>query len=248
MKSKPATVICLVAVSLLFAGFARAESEKEKQCQEIARLFRAARKVMSDHQALINDATKGDKGLDAATVVRKTKENFQADLGRSVDDTPAASPIGVADAALLAAVAEVMADAQPLINEPGKGFKGFLPAVFARQVADKFTARMNGRMAIKLTAPKDLLRNRANRADEWESAAIETKFRSAGWENGRVFAEAADHKGRPAFRYLLPEYYGASCLACHGEPKGQPDITGGVKEGAKLGDLGGAISIAIYEN
>ena len=45
---------------------------------------------------------------------------------------------------------------------------------------------------------------------------------------------------------LVPEYYGAACLSCHGEPKGEIDITGYPKEGAKLGDLGGVISIAIF--
>jgi hypothetical protein len=35
-------------------------------------------------------------------------------------------------------------------------------------------------------------------------------------------------------------------LVCHGGPKGEKDITGGKKEGGKPGDLGGAISGAIY--
>ena len=102
---------------------------------------------------------------------------------------------------------------------------------------------MNGRTVIKLAAPRDLLRNRA---DEWEASQIETKFRAADWEHGKPVTEEATSKGRKAFRYLLPEYYGQSCLSCHGGPKGEIDITGGTKEGAKLGELGGAISIAIY--
>ena len=51
---------------------------------------------------------------------------------------------------------------------------------------------------------------------------------------------------RDAFRLLIPEYYGKSCLGCHGEPKGERDITGGKKEGGRLGELGGAISVSIY--
>ena len=58
--------------------------------------------------------------------------------------------------------------------------------------------------------------------------------------------QEAQLNGRRAYRVLIPEYYETSCLACHGEPKGSEDITGGKKEGAKLGDLGGAISAAIY--
>ncbi len=45
---------------------------------------------------------------------------------------------------------------------------------------------------------------------------------------------------------MVPEYYKQSCLACHGEPKGKRDITGGRKEGGKLGELGGAISVVIF--
>ena len=45
---------------------------------------------------------------------------------------------------------------------------------------------------------------------------------------------------------LLPEYYRESCLTCHGGPKGETDITGYPKEGGKVGDLGGVISIVIF--
>jgi len=239
----------------LAAGFcltpwanARASAEQDKTTQEIASLFRAARKVISDHQALINDAEKADKGLTGDNVVTKAKENYQAAVGRAVADSDQSSLSGQAQAALLSAVREVMKEAQPLINEKGKGFKGFLPAVFARQVAEKFNAGMAGKAFIKLTAPKDYLRNRANRADEWETSVIETKFRSTDWEKGKMFAEASPHKGKKAFRALLPEYYGQSCLDCHGDPKGTTDITGGIKEGGKLDELGGAISVVLYEN
>ena len=41
-------------------------------------------------------------------------------------------------------------------------------------------------------------------------------------------------------------YYSASCLQCHGSPKGETDITGYPKEGANKGSLGGVISITLY--
>jgi hypothetical protein len=55
-----------------------------------------------------------------------------------------------------------------------------------------------------------------------------------------------DAKGRPAYRVMVPEYYAASCLTCHGGPKGEMDITGYPKEGASENDLGGVISITLY--
>ena len=105
---------------------------------------------------------------------------------------------------------------------------------------------MGGKAFIKLTAPKDYVRNRSNRPDEWESN-IESKFKDAGWENGASFGERGTHKGKEGYRFILPEYYAQSCLNCHGDPKGELDITGGKKEGGQLGELGGAISVVIYD-
>ena len=51
--------------------------------------------------------------------------------------------------------------------------------------------------------------------------------------------------GHPAFRMMAPEYYAASCLSCHGSPKGSLDITDYPREGGEEGDLGGVISITL---
>ena len=66
------------------------------------------------------------------------------------------------------------------------------------------------------------------------------------WPQGQVFATEAPSQGRAAFRVLVPEYYRAGCLACHGEPQGEIDVTGYPKEGGELGELGGVISITLF--
>jgi Protein of unknown function (DUF3365) len=91
-----------------------------------------------------------------------------------------------------------------------------------------------------------LVRNRKARPDNWEDAVIRDKFLKPNWPKGQSYAAIAESKGRPAFRIAVPEYYSASCLSCHGSPKGQTDITGYPKEGASEGDLGGIISITLY--
>ena len=63
---------------------------------------------------------------------------------------------------------------------------------------------------------------------------------------GSVLLGQRREERTPAQRTLIPEYYGASCLSCHGSPQGEIDITGFAKEGAKEGDLGGIISITLY--
>jgi hypothetical protein len=55
----------------------------------------------------------------------------------------------------------------------------------------------------------------------------------------------ATHNGKKAFRLILPEYYKAGCMGCHGGANGAK-IHAGKSEG-KVGELGGAISVAIYK-
>ena len=241
----------LALVALLAAPVsipqALAADDVEAISSDLTLIFRAARKMISDNQAQINDPSKGDKGLSATAVVEQTKANYKTATGKDLDLSDDGSPAAKARIAMIEAVRATMDEAQPLINEQGKGFKGFLPAVFGGRVASNFSAAMAGTFAIKLTAPKAYVRNRANRPDEWENKVIETMFKQPGYEKGKAYAEAVPVKGKPAYRYILPEYYGASGLGCHGDPKGEIDITGGKKEGAKLDELGGAISLIIYQ-
>lgn len=244
-----------VAAATLFVSFVqhgtsahhRVGGDDEAVAMETATLFRAARKVISDQQDLINDASKGDKGLTSEKVIAATKANYTAATGKPFQEATTALLCDV-QTAMFGAIDEVMTAAQPLINEPGKGFKGFLPAVFGKQLADRVSKRLAGRVHVKLTAPKALLRNRANRPDDWETNVLESKFKAKDWTKGKPFAEVTDHKGRAGTRLMIPEYYTASCLSCHGDPKGEKDITGGLKEGGKLDDVGGAISVVVYAN
>lgn len=237
----------LLLIPIFFAAGLKSDTEKVKLSTNLATLFRSARAVISANQGLINDASKGDKGLTGKVVIAAAKENFAKTTGKPFAIAASSTLAGQAQAAIFDGINDVMLKAQPWINEQGKGFKGFLPAVFAKQLANAFNTRMVGKMFIKLTAPKNYVRNRANRPDKWENSIIENKFRSTGWELNKSFSETSIHKGKPAFRLLIPEYYGPTCLGCHGEPKGALDKTGGKKEGGKLGELGGAISLVIYE-
>ena len=132
-------------------------------------------------------------------------------------------------------------------DQPSRvGFKGFIPAVIARLVNEAFTRRAAGMADMKVTAPPHLMRNPKVRPDEWEMDVIRLQLMSATWPKGQAYSASAQKNGTPAQRTLIPEYYGSSCLACHGSPQGEIDITGFAKEGAKENDLGGIISITLY--
>lgn len=44
-------------------------------------------------------------------------------------------------------------------------------------------------------------------------------------------------------RYFRPVYLTKECLYCHGDPAGEKDVTGGIKEGWKAGEMHGAFEI-----
>ena len=222
------------------------QQAEEQIALDLASMLRAARTVISTNQGRINDPAIGDKGLTGQVVVDKAAEIYQKSAGADPRAADPATPGGRLLAAQIAAIVEVMDENQATINQPGIGFKGFVPAVFARLVNERFKRKMGREAELKVTAPLDLVRNRKARPDAWETAAIRDSLRRPDWPKGQILTQVATAKGREAFRVLVPEYYGAGCLRCHGEPKGEIDVTGYPKEGGKLGDLAGAISITLY--
>ena len=213
---------------------------------KLADMLRASRSVVSASQPLINDAAIGDKSFTGVKLVREAESIYAERVGSQlmVDD------LSARDRRLLdaqrQAIRLVVDSHQDEINRPGVGFKGFIPAVFARLVNEEFVTIAGTEARIRVTAPSALVRNRKARPDPWEKNVIETRLLASDWPAGKSFTEEVEFEGRPAFRMLLPEYYRESCLVCHGAPKGEADITNYPKEGGKVGDLAGAISIVIF--
>jgi hypothetical protein len=202
--------------------------------------------VISANQKLINDPNIGDKGLTGDVVLAAAIESFRKATNVDPMSLDPASFEGRLLRAGMDAIKEVTDDNQSFINREGVGFKAFIPAVFGRLVTERLQEKIGEEAEVKITAPPHLVRNRKARPDEWEQQVIETKLMSPEWPRDQFFAENVESKGRDAFRVAVPEYYAASCLSCHGEKKGEIDITGYPKEGAKEGDLGGVISITLF--
>ena len=209
-------------------------------------MLRASMAVISSNQSKINDPAVGDKGLDGKSVLAESVKLYRQETGRDPEAIDAASRHGRLLRAEMDAIVEVMNKNQSTLNAKGIGFKGFIPAVFARLVNEEFGIRAKGEAEIKNTAPLSLVRNRGAGPDAWETDIIASKFLSTDWPKGRPFSATVQDKGQSAFRMMVPEYYRQSCLSCHGEPKGELDITGYPKEGGKLGQLGAAISITLF--
>ena len=240
-------IIAAAMIVLLFGrSILASEAEETRTALNLAKLLQAARSVISANQALINDPNIGDKGLTGDVVLAAAIESYRKSTEVDPMSVDAASFEGRLLRAGMEAIKEVTDENQSFINRQGVGFKAFIPAVFGRLVTERLQEKIGEEAEVKITAPPHLVRNRKARPDEWEERVIETKLMASDWPRGEFFAEAVQSKGRDAFRIAVPEYYAASCLSCHGEMKGEIEITGYPKEGAKEGDLGGVISITLF--
>jgi hypothetical protein len=245
-----AVVIGMCAASALFGAnvpaFSQAVEDDAAIAKSLATMLRAGRTVVSRNQDRINDPSLGNKGLDGKTVLAEAVKIYQETAGVDPMSIDANSRRGKLLHMEMDAIVEVMDAHQQTINRQGVGFKGFIPAVFGRLVSESFGRRAMGIAEMKVTAPPQLVRNAKARPDQWETGVIQDKLLSATWSKDESYAEVTETKGKSAHRTAVPEYYGNSCLSCHGTPRGEIDITGYPKEGAKVGDLGGVISITLY--
>jgi Protein of unknown function (DUF3365) len=209
----------------------------------LAILLDAGRGAVAANQPLINDATKGDKGFTPDAFAQQLAEKFK---GRTGVDLGNLKGSGVPASAqkllpeLVVAAKKTVADNQATINKPGVGYKGFTPAHFGTQTAAGFSAKTN--VYMKQTTTDALLRNPKNKADDFE-AGIMKKLGDPGYprQGDKIMSETVGGD----VRVMLPLFYGKGCMGCHGEPKGETDVSGYKKEGAKEGDLGGAVSVKL---
>jgi Protein of unknown function (DUF3365) len=211
----------------------------------LAILLDSGRVAIGANQPLINDASKGDKGFTPEVFEKQLIEKFKA---RSGVDLANLKTAGVPETAktllpeLVAASKKTVTNNQASINRQGVGFKAFTPAHFGTQAAAEFSGKTG--IYLKQTTTDALLRNPKNKADDFETGMLK-KLADASYprQGDKILSETVE--GGKAVRVLLPLFYGKGCLGCHGEPKGETDISGYKKEGAKEGDLGGAISVKL---
>jgi len=241
-----AAILALIGVGLV-PVIALADDEATETGRLLAILLDSGRVTVGANQSLINDPDKGDKGFTPDVfekqLVEKFKERAKVDLSKLKDEkVPPLSKQLLPQ--LVDASKKTVADYQPVINKQGVGFKGFIPATFGTQTAAKFSSKSG--VYLKQTTLDSFLRNPKNKADEFEANVLK-KFADPSYprQGEKIVSEATD--GGKMTRVMLPLFYGKGCLGCHGEPKGEKDISGYMKEGAKEGDLGGAISVKLAQ-
>ena len=246
MKSRTFLFISLNLVFFLTCpniGWAQAPREEtEKTDQQLATLLNVGRLIVERNQTLINDPRIGDKGFTPEVFEHEVVDEFirqtTIDLKHLSSHLPSLAKELLP--ALLQASKEVVADAQLVINQRGIAYKNFVPATFGSQAARKFSNRSY--VKIKQTALNP--RNLKNMPDAYEENLL--KRLATKLPVDASLTEWIDNE--TTLRSVTPIYYSQDCLVCHGNPKGILDISGYPREGAKEGDLAGAISIQIPVN
>ncbi len=215
--------------------------ELETTGRLLAILLDSGRAVINENQELFDDPTKGDKEFSPVVFERQLAETFHSrtaiDL-QAVDQARLPQQTKELLRLLIAASKQVVAEAQAGINREGVGYKGFIPAVFGSRVAGRFTERTGVRLKQTALLP----RNPSNAPDSFEKAALQD-FADPSYPREKVISEVTAKSG--ALRLMYPLYTTRRCLDCHGEPKGVLDRTGYPREGLRLGQNAGAISVVI---
>ncbi|MEK6548581.1 MAG: DUF3365 domain-containing protein [Nitrospirota bacterium] len=250
MKRMAIIIMSVFFVSLamgLSPAPALADAESVETGRLLAILHDSGRVTIAGIQALINDPEKGDKGFTPEVfeqrLIEKFKERSGVDLTKlKTEKVPAQAkqllPM------LVESGKKVVATYQPILNKQGLAYKNFIPATWGTQAAAIFTARTG--TYIKQTTMEEVLRNPKNKADEFE-AAVMKKFADPAYprQGEKIINETVD--GGKTTRVMLPLFHVKGCLPCHGEPKGERDISGYLREGAQLGELAGAISVKLSQ-
>lgn len=128
---------------------------------------------------------------------------------------------------------------QDRLNAKGVGWKHFLPAKWARETGLMF----NSRTGIVTRQPARNYRHPSNAPDELDKVVL-AKFSQPDY-NGEAYGEESMMGKQPVYRYFDPVRLMEPCLACHGKPKGEPDVLGFRKDGLEAGDVIGLISVAV---
>ncbi|MCC6140849.1 MAG: DUF3365 domain-containing protein [Nitrospira sp.] len=220
-------------------------AEAEETARLLAKLLQAGRLAIEQNQALIDDIHKGEKGFTPEVFERQMFDIFRTRTGIDLSATSGGKQTSVAIPplartllpALIDASTAVVLDAQVVINQRGIGYKNFIPATFGSQAAARFSKQSH--VLLKQTALHP--RNLKNEPDEYEASVLQWL---SGRPNSETYVSELTEAGK-TLRVMMPIYYRQECLACHGGPKGEWDISGYPKEGAQEGDLAGAISVKI---
>ena len=215
--------------------------ELETTARLLAVLLDSGRNVINEHQVVLDEQGKTEKVFTSEMFERQLREVFRSRSGTDLETLEVAR-VPVQAKKLLKELAlvstQVVTEAQPEINRRAGELKEFIPAIYGARVATRFTERTHVRLKQTALVP----RNPLNAPDSIERTALEA-FAEPSYPLEKVISEVTAESR--SLRLMFPLYTTRKCLDCHGDPKGELDRTGYPKEGLRLGQNAGAISVMI---
>ena len=121
---------------------------------------------------------------------------------------------------------------------PNKNFKSLhqVPVVVGWSIAEEYAEKND----MTFHTPSMHPRNPKNQPDDFERRALEAFEKDPGLAE---FSERSVENGKEFMHFAQPVRLTRDCLLCHGDPAGEKDPFGRIKEGMKEGDLRGAFAV-----
>jgi hypothetical protein len=240
-----------VVFLILFAFSGYLESampEKVRNvAQETTQIYIAAMKTIFDNQKIINSVDSNKSHLFGNNFLEEVKESYSKTFK---SEFPKADNIVTRE--MLSSMKIIMDSNKPLLLDKSIKVKGFIPAIFAFQLSQRFS-NTDLPMRVKFTGFEDKLYNELNKPDPWEQAILK-KIETSNWKKGKAHYEVTQEE----VRYVYPLYHDKACLSCHGSLRDNPlnenqpkskwtdtNIAGFKMQNFSLNQLGGGVSFAM---
>lgn len=227
--------------------------EVETTARLLALLLDSGRAVINEHQPLLErptsrpvepvdqpaGATAGIVAAPTASASAVQADEFEAELIETFRSRSGVDLWDLQSARLPTRTKELLSQLLTVSKHTiGETHSDVIPAVFGSRVAARFAETTGVRLKQTALQP----RNPANAPDSFERAALQ-EFANPAHPREQVISEVT--AGDRSLRLMFPLYATRRCLDCHGGPKGQPDRMGYPREGLRLGQNAGAISVLI---
>lgn len=209
-------------------------AEAEATAAMLAKTVKAGFMVILANGKKIVDPTLGDKGFSGEVFEHQWRAAVEPDM---IDATP--NQKRIVDK-LFWAGRQVVDNNQDRINVKGIAWKHFLPAKWAREMGQTYTARTG----IIIKQPGRTYRSPINVPDELEISILQ-HYIDGGRDDNMPYTAFATMGKQAVYRHMEPIRLIQACMPCHGKPKGEPDMLGFHKDGLEVGDVIGLMSVTI---
>ncbi len=209
-------------------------AEAKATAEKLANAVIAGRLIIFAYSKKLTDPELGDKGFSGAFFEKQWRSALESEM---VDATPKQQRILEK---LFWAGRQVIDNNQDRLNVKGVAWKHFLPAKWEREMGQVFTARTG----IIIKQPGRTYRSPVNVPDDLERSMLQ-HYIDVGIDETKPQTTFTTMGKQNVFRHMGPIRLMAPCLACHGKPKGEPDMLGFKKDGLEVGDLIGLMSVTI---